>query len=231
MPHLKRSQMPVLWPLSRKKKRFSYVVSSGAHKKKESLPLSIVARDIFKLCEIGKEARKIVNNKNFFVDGREIKDPKFPVGLMDVLTIRKGKTENEYYRVLPTKKGFDFKKLSDKEANTKYCKIVGKKLLKLGLQINLHDGRNLLLKKEEKDKYNTGDTIQLNLKTKKIEKNLPYKEKADVLIVKGRNRGIRGKLEEIIKPRGLQGERAKLRIDGEEKIFSKDFIFIAPKNF
>ncbi len=112
-----------------------------------------------------------------------------------------------------------------------YRKIVGKKLLKLGLQINLHEGRNLLLKKEEKDKYNTGDTIQLNLKTKKIEKNLPYKEKADVLIVKGRNRGIRGKLEEIIKPRGLQGQRAKVEINKEDKIFKRDLVFVVPEGF
>jgi small subunit ribosomal protein S4e len=228
MPHLKRSRMPKFWPLPRKKKRFAFVPSPGPHGKKECVPLVVVARDIFKLCETGTEAKKIVKNKEFLVNLREIEDYRFPIGLMDILTI---KNKNENYMILPLKKGFEFKKISEKEATSKYCKIIGKRLLKKGLQLNFHDGRNLLLPKEEKDKYKVGDTIKLNLKTKKIEKVYPYKEGADVLIIKGRNKGIRGKLRKKIVEKQLQGQRAEITINKENKIFPRDFIFVIPKDF
>ena len=217
--------MPVSWPLPRKKKRFTFVPSPGPHPKKESIPLAIITRDIFCLGETGKEAKKIVKNGNFFIDNRKIVDHRFPVGLMDILTIQK-----KNYMVLPSRKGFEFKQISDKEASSKYCKIIGKRLLKKGLQLNLHDGRNILLPKEEKDKYKVGDTLKINLKTKKIEKVYPYQENAEVLIIKGRNRGVRGKIKNIIK-NGLIGPRAEIKIDKQEKIFPKDFIFVIPKDF
>ncbi|HIE41481.1 MAG TPA: 30S ribosomal protein S4e [Candidatus Aenigmarchaeota archaeon] len=228
MPHLKRSSMPIFWPLSRKKKRFVFVPSPGPHPKKECIPLAIIVRDVFKFCELGKETKKIIKNKELLIDLKERTDHRFPVGLMDILTIKK---KNENYLVLPSPKGFEFKKISDKEASFKYSKIIGKRLLKKGLQLNLHDGRNLLLSKEEKDKYKVGDTLKINLKTKKIEKILSYRERADVLIIKGANRGAKGKIKEIIVKKHLQGQRVKVEIDGEEKIFPKDFVFVIPKNF
>ena len=101
--------------------------------------------------------------------------------------------------------------------------------MKKGLQLNLHDGKSLLLREE--DKYMVGDTIKLNLKTKKIEEVYPYKENADVLIIKGRNRGVRGKLKEIVIEKQLQGQRAKVEILDEEKLFPRDFVFVIPHNF
>ena len=226
MPHLKRQEMPKFWPLPRKKKRFTFVPCPGPHAKKDCVPLAIVVRDLFRFCETGREAKKIVKNKEFLIDCREITDYRFPIGLMDILTIKKNMKN---YIILPSKKGFKFKEISDKEAGFKYCKIIGKKLLKKGLQLNLHDGKSLLLREE--DKYMVGDTIKLNLKTKKIEEVYPYKENADVLIIKGRNRGVRGKLKEIVIEKQLQGQRAKVEILDEEKLFPRDFVFVIPHNF
>ena len=217
--------MPVFWPIPRKKKRFAFTPNPGPHPKNECLPLAIIVRDIFKFCETGKEAKKIIKNKEFLVDLKERTDHKFPVGLMDILTIKK---LGENYIVMPSKKGFEFRKISDKDANYKYCKIIGKRLLKKGLQLNLHDGKNLLLPKEEKDKYRVGDTVKINLKTKQIEAIYPCKEGANVLIIKGRNRGTIGTLKEIITKKDLHGQKAKVEIKKEEKIFSKDLIFVIP---
>lgn len=228
MPHLKRQEMPKFWPLERKKKRFAFVPVPGPHPKKECLPLAVVVRDIFKLCESGKEAKKIIKNKEILIDGREITEEKFPVGLMDILTIKRKK---ENFLVLPSKKGFEFKKISEKEGENKYCKIIGKRILKKGLQLNLHDGRNLLLPLEEKDKYKVCDTLKISLKKKKIEKVIPFKKGADVLIIRGRNRGVKGKLKEIIIKRDLQGQRVKVEINKEDKIFKRDLVFVIPKPF
>ncbi|OYT43463.1 MAG: 30S ribosomal protein S4e [Candidatus Aenigmarchaeota archaeon ex4484_56] len=226
MAHLKRSCMPVFWPLPRKKKRFAFAPIPGPHPKKNCIPLAIIVRDIFKLCDTGREAKKIIKNKNFLIDGREIIEEKFPIGLMDILTIKK---TNENYMVIPSKKGFEFKKIDN--AKIKYLKIVGKRILKKGIQLNLHDGRNTLLPIDEKDKYKVCDTLKFNLVTKKIEEVISYKEGSDVIIIRGRNRGRRGKIKEIMIKKDLQGQKVKVTIDNEDKLFSRDFIFVIPEKF
>lgn len=238
--------MPKFWPLARKKIRFAPVPIPGPHPKRESLPLVVVIRDIFKLCGTGKEAKKIIKNKEILIDGREITEEKFPVGLMDIFTIKKKK---ESFLVLPSKNGFEFKKISEKDAENKYCKIIGKRMLKKGMQLNLHDGRNILLPKKEKDKYKVCDTLKISLKTKKILGALHYRKGEEVLIIKGRNRGVKGKLKEIILKKDLQGQRVKVEIDkadtrfsekngasfrknrNECKIFKRDLVFVVPKGF
>jgi len=218
--------MPLFWPIQRKKKRYTFVPSPGPHPKKECIPLAIIVRDVFKFCETGREAKKIIKNKEILVDLKERTDHKFPVGLMDVLTIKK---LNENYRVIPSKKGFEFKKIDREEARFKYCKIIGKRLLKKGMQLNLHDGRNLLLPKEKKDEYRVGDTLKINLETNKIEKVYPYQENAKVLIIKGANRGTRGILRRIVKKKDIHGQKAEVEIENEVKMFPKEFIFVLPE--
>ncbi len=235
--------MPKFWPLSRKKKRFAPVPVPGPHPKRESLPLVVVIKDIFKLCRSGKEAKKIIKNKEMLIDGREIIEEKFPVGLMDILTTKKKK---ENFLVLPAKKGFEFKKVSEKNAESKYCKIIGKRMLKKGMQLNLHDGRNIILPKKEKDKYKLCDTLKISLKNKKtlvpkdgasfvkqtnVEKVIPYKEGEEVLITGGKNRGIKGKIKEIVVKKDLQGQRVKVEINKEDKIFKRGLVFVVPEGF
>ncbi len=228
MTHLKRQKMPGFWPLPRKMERFAVVPIPGPHPKATSIPLTIIIRDVLKLGKTSRDAKKILNNKEILVDGKEITEGRFPVGLMDIVT-NKGNKEN--YLVLPSKKSFEFKKISDKETDSKYCKIIGKTMVKKGLQLNLHNGKNILLSKDDKDKYMVSDTIKISIKSKKIMEVVPYKEGAEVLIIRGRNKGVKGKLKKIIINKDLQGQRADVEINGEDKIFKRDLIFVVPKGF
>ena len=54
----------------------------GPHPKYSSIPLLIVVRDILKLVETGKEAKKIIKAGEILVDGRPRKDHKYPTGFM-----------------------------------------------------------------------------------------------------------------------------------------------------
>ncbi len=228
MTHLKRQKMPGFWPLARKEERFAVVPIPGPHPKATSIPITIVIRDILKLGKTSRDAKKILNNKEILVDGKEITERRFPVGLMDIIT-NKGNKEN--YLVLPSKKSFELKKISDKDADSKYCKIIGKTMVKKGLQLNLHNGKNILLSKEDKDKYMVSDTIKISIKSKKILEVVPYKEGSEVLIIRGRNKGVKGKLKKIIINKDLQGQRAEIEINGEDKIFKRDLIFVVPNGF
>jgi len=59
------------------------------------------------------------------VDNKIRRDPKYPLGFMDVLTLEK---TNENFRVLYDSKGrFVLKTLKAEEAKFKLCRVIGKK--------------------------------------------------------------------------------------------------------
>lgn len=226
MAHLKRSEMPVFWPMPRKNRKFTVCPVSGPHPKDNCTPLSVVLRDVLGICATAKEAKRAIKAKMVIVDGKEITEEKFPIGLMDIVSL---KDKKETYMIVPERKGFEFRKIDEKKAGSKYCKIIGKKMLKIGLQLNLHDGRNVLIDIKDKDKYKVGDSVKVKFKDGKIEKTHPYKVGAEVVILKGVNRGKTGKIKGIIVKNDLQKPKVKIELDGEDKIFVRDLVFVVPK--
>jgi len=67
--------------------------SQGPHKLRECIPLNLVVKNKLKLALNSREAKLIIAAKdgNFAVDGKVRKDFKYPVGIMDVITILKTK--------------------------------------------------------------------------------------------------------------------------------------------
>jgi small subunit ribosomal protein S4e len=219
--------MPGFWPLARKNKRFAATPLPGPHPKMNCIPLVILLRDYFKLYPTFTEARKDIKAKKYLVDGKEITEPRFPIGMMDIVTF---KEKGENYMVVPSKTGFEFRKVDEKKAGAKYCKIMNKTMTKKGLQLNLHDGRNVLLTLAEGNKHKVGDTVKLNLKTGKIEKSYAYKEGSEVVIVRGVNRGKTGKIKEILVKKDLVEPKVKIELEGEDKIFAREIVFVVPKS-
>ena len=100
--HLKTYKAPKTWPIHPKEDTWTVKPSAGSHSIENSLSLTLVIRDILKLADNSREAKRIINSGNVLVDGRVIKDYKFPVGFMDIIEIPK---TGEVYRVLLDKKG------------------------------------------------------------------------------------------------------------------------------
>jgi len=169
--HLKRLLAPKFWRVPRKEKKWVVRPSPGPHKKFESIPLLIIVRDILKLADTGKEARKIIKAKEILVDGKPRLDHKYPVGLFDVITAPKLKKQ---YRIVPAKNGLTLIEIPKNESGLKLCRIEGKTLVKNGfLQLNLHDGKNILVKeKAKKDSYKTGDSLLIETPGQKIKKHI-----------------------------------------------------------
>ena len=63
------------------------------------------------------------------------------------------------------------------------------------IQLNLNDGGNFLT--DSKLSCATNDSVIINFKDKKIEKCLPLKEKANVIVFAGKHSGKIGQIEEI----------------------------------
>ena len=182
--HLKRLLAPKFWKV--KKKQYTWVVSPrpGPHKKTECIPLLIIVRDILKLAETGKEAKSLVKKGEILVDGKIRKDPKYPVGLFDVVSIPK---ISKSWRVVISKKGLELKEIPKEEEKKKILKIKNITVVKGGkFQLNLNDGKNILV---EKKAYSTGDSLLVELPSLKIIKHIPLAEGNLVLIIKGKLSG------------------------------------------
>jgi small subunit ribosomal protein S4e len=223
MTHLKRLTIPKTWPVSRKEKKFAVTPSPGPHPKYECIPLRIILRDILGYAENIRETRMILSQGKVLVDKRPMKDSRFPVGLMDVVEIP---DTRHTFRMVVTGKGLNLDKISEEEASWKICKITGKTTLKKGIhQLNLHDGRNMLLKK---DAYKPGDSLKISLPEQKILKHFKLEKGAHGFVTAGRNMGAWGRIKEIEEKEHMT-EKSTVTLDtGKKEIKTlKKYIFVS----
>ena len=192
--HLKRHFAPKTWGIKRKGIKFITNSRPGTHKKNISLPLNIILRDILDYADCNREARFILGTRDVTVDGLRRRDYRFPLGLFDVLSLN---DINEHFRVILDKKGkIDLIKISNKEKSLKLCKIIGKKMFKGNLQLNLYDGKNIFVKE---DNYKIGDSVLLTPgKKNEIKEKISLDKNALVYLTRGVYIGQIGKVQDII---------------------------------
>ena len=150
-----------------------------------------------KVCDSAREARHILNNRGVLVDGRIVTDPKFPVGLMDVLTLQETKA---HYRMLVDTRGrMTLMSIEGGEATWKLCRVQDKTTVSGGkTQLNLHDGRNVLL---AKDAYKTGTTLKIHVPGQKVVEHFELAKGAPVLVTAGKHVGSIAHVAEIQRTR------------------------------
>ncbi|HEY7587993.1 MAG TPA: 30S ribosomal protein S4e [Thermoplasmata archaeon] len=161
---MKRLPAPRSWAIPRKTDFWVAKPSPGPHPIERSVPLGLILRDMLHLCDTAREARHILNTRTILVDGRAIVDPKFPVGLMDVLSL--GETKAHYRMLVDMRGRLVLVPVEAEETKWKLCRIEEKTTVRKGrTQLNLHDGRNLLL---PKDQFKTGTTLKVQVPEQKV---------------------------------------------------------------
>lgn len=216
---LKRKPAPKFWPIHRKE--FFWVVkpSPGPHSLKNCLPLTIILRDILKFAKTRKEAKTIVSQGKVYVDGKVRREDDFPVGLMDVISIS---DVDKYFRIVPSRKGLILHPISKEESDFKLCRIENKKVVENGhVQLNLHDGSNILVKvvdpkKPQEDTYKTLDSVKIDLPERQILQQVKMKENDFAIITSGKNIGKHGKIIEIEKTKGKKRTNALVTIEDKK---------------
>ncbi len=205
-----------------KEKKWVVRPRPGPHKKLQSIPLLVVVRDILKLVDNASDAKRIIKAKEIFVDGKPRLDFKYPVGLFDVIEIPK---LDKYYRVVPSKAGLDLIEIPKQEAKLKLCKINGKTMVKNGiLQLNLHDGKNVLLKKKEA--FKTGDSVLIELPSQKIVNHIKMDKEMLSIITGGQNRGTIAKIKEVIIKRTREVNKIICETKDKEFEAIADYVFV-----
>ncbi|MEM0340920.1 MAG: 30S ribosomal protein S4e [Acidilobaceae archaeon] len=199
--HLKALAAPHWWPVRRKEFKWTVKPSPGPHPIERSLPLLIVVRDLLGYAKTSREARMLIAEGHFKVDGVIRKDYKFPIGPMDVIEIPK---TSEAYRVLPAPTKFlTLHPISKDEAKLKIVRIEGKTVVKGGhIQLHLHDGRNILVRVSDpknpvEDIYETRASLFITVPEQEVKAYVPLREGVVAIVIGGRLVGRVGVIKNI----------------------------------
>ena len=191
--HLARLAAPKTWQIDRKSTVFITKPVSGPHGLQSGMPINVILKEMLKYAATTREVKKILNTNEVKVDGTARKDFRFPVGIFDTLEFP---SINEQFRIILNKSGkLDLVKIKKEEASVKPSKIVGKTMAKGKLQLNLYDGKNILV---SGGNYTVGDSVLLSLPDQKITKHLKLDKKSSIFLVGGKHTGEIGHVEDII---------------------------------
>jgi len=157
------------------------------------MAIGVILRDILGVAQSMREAKRALATRRIKVDGRIVTDMRRGVGLMDVLTVG----DENYRCILDLNGKLRYNPISAKEASQKICRIDGKTTIKGGVtQLNLHDGRNILL--DDANKYNTRDSLVVDVDSQKIKSHLKFENGANCYLIGGSHIGSTANIKEYL---------------------------------
>ena len=192
--HLKRINAPKTWKIQRKGIKFITKSNPGGLASNLTFPISNVLKYELKLVNSIKETKHLILTEEILVNGKRIKDHRYPLCFTDVVSVPKLGT---YHRlVIDTNGILRLLPISKEEAGLKIAKILGKTFVKGKMQLNLFDGRNVFF---EKHHYMVNDSLLITLPEQIIKEHIALEKGVLVLLYQGKHVGKVGKIEDIKK--------------------------------
>ncbi|MHA2172203.1 MAG: 30S ribosomal protein S4e [Candidatus Kariarchaeaceae archaeon] len=227
--HQKRLSAPTTWPIHRKGTKWLPKISPGPHSKENGMPLMILLRDVLKLGQTRKEVKYILSTRQVVVDGRVRTNERFPVGHMDIVEFPSSK---KLYRVQlhRSDKLLPFE-IPKKEKGFKICKVIGKRNVRGGgLQVSLHDGRNILIEQTDKmaKQIKGQDSVKISVPSQEILEVYHLEEDARAMVTEGRHRGRIGRIVDITRRYGPKASEVVFSDEEGDEEFrtALDYVFI-----
>jgi small subunit ribosomal protein S4e len=192
--HLTRKNTSTKIPIVKKGTKYIARASSDIQ---NAVPVLIALRDMLHITRTAKEVKRMIAEKLIKLNGRLVKDQKEAIKIFNVLEA--GKTY--HLSLLPTGK---FVFIETKSKDVRLCKVTNRRLIKKGiLQINLHDGSNVI----SRDKISVNDSLYLDT-TGKIKKHVPLEKGKQVFVMSGRHVGNTGTVLTI------ENNKAQVKFEG-----------------
>lgn len=214
--HLKRLAAPKTWHVNRKKIKFIIKPAPGPHSLQNGIALGTLLKEILEYASTTREAKKMMHTDEIKVDGKARKNFRFPVGIFDTLEFEK---TGECFRIILNKNGkIGVIKIRKEEAAVKPCKIIGKKMIRGHIQLNLHDGKNITV---DKDNYMVGDTVILKLPGQEISRHIRMDKKAAIFLIGGKHIGEIGNVDDILQNKVIYRDQKNNLIET-----SKEYSFV-----
>jgi len=217
--HLKKIVSPRTWLLPRKQNMFVIRPLPGSHPLEFSLPLGLLLKEK-DFGSTAREIKKIINTKTVLVDNRRVKNPKYGVGLLDVVCVKETK---DYFRITLDAKGrLKILTIAESDTKVKPCRVNNKTAIKGNkVQLNLFDSRNIISDDKE---IKTGDSVLIDLSSNKISGVLKFEKGAFVILTGGHHMGGLGVIKDII------GSTVVVESDGVKFNTEKHLVFVVGKN-
>lgn len=223
-PHYIRIRAPSSLAIAEKKeKKWLLSPSPGPHAKDKSVSLAVLLRDVLKVCSSISECKKVLGAKRVLVNGVAQKEPKFPVGLMDVVSFP---SASKHYRMSIRAGKLQPAEISQEDAAKSVLKIVQKRTIGKGkVCVTFHNGRNMLADNDLK----VGDTVVLS--GGKISQVIKLKSGVRCLITSGKHAGEIAQFEELIERKGSMDAEAKLKGTQESFVTVAKYLFAVDNSF
>jgi len=178
--------------------------STGPHKMRECLPLSLILRNRLKYSLTRRETIMIVMRRHVEVDKKVRTDINYPAGFMDVIEI---KDTNERFRLLYDVKGrFVLHRIAEEETKFKLLRLqkkyvrskasIGRNPLQTGQAATIpavvtNDGRTI---RYADPLWNVNDTVKFDLTTNKVIGHYKFDVGQVAMVTRGANVGRVGEI-------------------------------------
>lgn len=206
--HIKRLASASRLRVKRKEAVYLSKPKAGRHKRDDSVALGVILREQMEGIDTAKEANKALLEGSIEVNGKVIKEFKYPVGLEDYVHI---KPSNEYFKLSIGAHG-SLKAEKVKGYSSRIMKVIGKYIAPSNkLMIVLHSGET----REGKNEIKVNDSILL--KDDKIEKVLKLEKGAECIVISGTHASETGRIKEI--KQGTSTREALIEIESNSKNF------------
>ena len=211
--------------VSRKKIKWLLAPEPGTHKKLESISTGVLLRDVLGRASSIHEVKRILHTGSLLIDGKKISEPRFAVGVMDIIS---EPSEKKVYRMSLDNARLVPKEVKGEAATRKYLKVIGKNTNKGGKTvIAFHDGRN-----QFGDKHiSTGDTCVFSLPDFKLVSHIKLAPGVTCLVMKGKHMGEVAKLNKIIERPGSHDTEAHLTGASGDFITVRKYLFAVDGNY
>lgn len=205
--HIKRLASSKYMKIWRKRSKYVAKPTPGRHDINHSITLLTVIKEKLFLAASSKEARAIIKSGKVEVNGRPVREERYPIGFADVIHLI---PNNVYYTVSVGREGA-FQIEESKDGKPMPLKVVGKYIVEGGkTMLRLHDGRIVGAEKE----VNVNDSIELGRGAFEV---IKLESGRRCLVIGGTHSSERGTIKEII--RGSATSDTTVKVEGREGTF------------
>ncbi len=188
--HINRFAASRYLKVNRKVSKYIAKPTAGRYPLENSIALITLLREKLGIAANSAEARYIVKNGNVSINGKTIRNERYPVGFGDTLTLSKS---GKSYKVDVAKKSIVSLQEIKSETKERTLKVIGKYVgAKNTMMLRLYDGSVI----KGKNDIKVNDSVVVNGNS--IKSVIKMQKGAKCYVVKGAHASENGKILEII---------------------------------
>ncbi len=207
--HMNRLAASKYMHIGRKTSTYVTKQNPGRYTLENSISLITLLKEKLHLAQDSREAEMLISHGSVSVNGRAIKDKRYPVGFGDMITM---KQTNGSYVVDVAKRGVIKVTEADSKAKARPVKVIGKYMgPKNKVMLRLYDGTVLNGSKDVK----VNDSV--TLQEKSIKSVIRFSKGAKCYVIKGAHASESGVIKEVT--HGTSTRASTVEVDSSSGTF------------